>query len=65
MKNTRTNTMNQTERRQQVALCASTYYNLHGVMPEPAALCSWLDESYLGDIARYLNSFRVPQLLCG
>ena len=58
------NTLTRNERRQQIALCAATYRNLYGVMPDSATLCRWLDDSYLAEIIRYLRNYQEPQLLC-
>ena len=63
MKNSRI-TLNRNERQQQIAMCAKTFFNLEGRMPEPAELASWVDESWLGEIMNYLGMYFVPEVLC-
>ena len=52
---------NSRERHQKIALCAQTYFNLYGVMPDVSVLVKWLGESYLGEIVQYLRMLpKVP-----
>ena len=63
MKNSR-NTLNRKERQQQIALCAKTFFNLEGRMPEAMELAEWLDAGWLGEIMEYLGKTFRPQALC-
>ncbi|MEE8885401.1 MAG: hypothetical protein SOI56_02380 [Eubacteriales bacterium] len=47
------------ERNQKIMLCAATYFNLNGYMPDKDTLCEMLGNDYAADVIRYLGRSSV------
>ncbi|MGI6117707.1 MAG: hypothetical protein ACOYBC_04880 [Bilifractor sp.] len=49
------NTIRKQEQNQLIELCAATYFNLKGCMPDAFTLCEMLGNEYTAEVIRYLG----------